>query len=138
MGKKTVKRLAVLIGVIALVGGGGYVRWRFQVERMARDVINQAERAEQQADYAKAQELYREHLNVVQDDAEVKLKLAEALLKGDGATRRREDALQIFEGVLGQYPGRDKVRRRAAELAAELAFTGGGGGFEQGRGDGEG
>ncbi len=120
MGKKTVKRLAILLGGIVLLGGGGYVLWAFQVERMARSVVERAKRAEQQGDYDKAKQLYQQHLSVVPDDVDVKLRYAEVILEGDAATRRPDEALQVFEGILGRYPGRVDVRRRAAEVASEI------------------
>lgn len=39
MGKKTVERLAILLGGIILLGGGGYVLWGYQVKRMAQGVV---------------------------------------------------------------------------------------------------
>jgi tetratricopeptide (TPR) repeat protein len=120
MGKKTVKRLAILLGGIVLLGGGSYVLWAFQVERMARSVVEQAKRAEQQGDYDKAKELYRQHLNVVPGDVDVQRRYAESLLKGDAATRRPDEALMIFEDILHQHPGWVKERQRAAEVASEI------------------
>jgi cellulose synthase operon protein C len=129
MGTKTIKRLAILSGAIALLGGSGYFLWAFQVERMARNVVKQAEEAEQAKDYAKAQKLYREHLAVVPDDVEVQRKYAETFVQGDQVTNGAEEALGIFEDILNRYPGRDDVRRRAAEVAA----TFGGGMLEKAR-----
>lgn len=120
MGNKTVKRLAILIGVIALLGGGGYLLWTFQVDRLAHGVVVQAERAEKEGRYEQAEELYRQHLAVVPGDVEVQIKYADMLLKGEKSSRRQEDALAIFGDVLRQYPGREDVRRRAAELAFEM------------------
>lgn len=129
MGNKTVKRLAILIGAAVLIGGGGYLLWSFQVDRMARSVVARAEKAESEGRYAEAERLYREHLAVVKEDAEVQRKYAEVLLKLEG-NRRREEALGIFEDILRRYPGRDDVRRRAAEVASEI----GGGATERARG----
>lgn len=120
MGNKTVKRLAILLGGIILLGGGGYVLWGFQVERMARSVVEQAKRAEERGDYDKARELYREHLTVVPGDLDVQRLYAEALLKGDAATRQPNEALRIFEDILRQHPGWVKERRRAAEVASDI------------------
>jgi cellulose synthase operon protein C len=120
MGNKTVKRLAILIGVIALVGGGGYFLWAFQVERKAHGVTAKADRAEKDGNYGEAEQLYREYLAVRPDDIAVQLKYAEALLKNEKASKRQAEALAIFESIVGRYPGRDDVRRRAAELAAEI------------------
>lgn len=129
MGNKTVKRLAILIGVIAMLGGGGYLLWAFQVERQARGVVAQAEKAMQEGKYARAEELYKQHLAVVPGDIEVQIKYADALLKNEKSLKRQEEALAIFGEVLRRYPGRDDVRRQSAELAFEM------GRFERARTD---
>jgi tetratricopeptide (TPR) repeat protein len=124
MGIKTVKRLAILMGVIALVGVGGYFLWQLQVERMARGVVARAEEAEQRGDFAKAVELYRGHLAVVPDDTDVQLKYANAILKLDGSQRRAREALEIYEDIVRRFPGRDDVRRLAAERIVDLGGVG--------------
>jgi tetratricopeptide (TPR) repeat protein len=120
MGKKTVKRLAILFGVMALLGGGGYCLRAFQVNRMAHGIIAKAERAEAEGKYDQAEALYREHLAVVPGDTEVQLKYAEVLLKHARTSRRQDEALAIFEEVLARYPGNAEVRRRAADVAFDL------------------
>ena len=45
-GTKTVRRLAILIGVFASDARGGYFLWLFQVERKAQDVVAKAEKTE--------------------------------------------------------------------------------------------
>src|SRR4051812_48443045 len=81
MSGKTVKRLATLIAILALVGGSGYLIWRFQVAAMAQSVVAQAELAEKEGDFARAEGLYREHLAVVPDDMDIQVKYADAILK---------------------------------------------------------
>jgi tetratricopeptide (TPR) repeat protein len=120
MGSTTVKRLLVLVGVIALLVVGGVLLWHHQVERMARGVVARAEQAEKDGDLARAAELYQEHLAVVPGDVEVSLKYAELIIKADRSAKRLGDALAIFEDVLGQYPARAAVRRRAADVALEM------------------
>ncbi len=129
MGKKTVQRLAVLIGVIALLGGGGYLLWRFQVGRMAQGVVARADRAVQAGDFKEAAELYRQQLIVVPGDVDVQLKYAEAILKEEPPEKHRLEALEIFEGVVSRYPGHLDARRRAAEVAFQI----GGGLLEKAR-----
>ena len=134
MGNKTVKRVGILLGISVLLGGTSFAFWRFQVERMAHDVVARAEKAEEEGNYARAAELYREHLTVKPSDVEVKLKYADVLAKSDWAARQPELALEIYEDLVGQFPGREDVRRRAAEVAAELATRSGGSLFERARG----
>lgn len=133
MGNKTVKRLAILIVAVVIVGGTGYLFWSFQVSRLARGVVAQADRAVSEGDFVEAERLYREYLAVLdeQDEsrAEIRQKYAEVLLKLE-STQRRDEALSILDDILRQYPGKDDVRRRAAEIAVEI----GGAATEKARG----
>ena len=133
MGNKTVKRVGILLGIFVLLGGTSFALWRFQVERKAQGVVARAEKAEEEGDYARAAELYREYLTVKPTDVEVKVKYADVLSKSDWAARQPELALKIYEDVIGQFAGREDVRRRAAEMAAELATRSGGNLFERAR-----
>ena len=117
---KTFQRLMLLIAVLSLMGVGSYFVWSAQVERMARSVVERAERAETEKDYGKAVELYEQHLAVVPDDVDVRIKYAEALIKWEKTQKHQEDAMTIFGQILKEAPGRDDVRRRAAELAVDL------------------
>jgi tetratricopeptide (TPR) repeat protein len=94
--------------------------WDFQVGRKAREVVAKAEQAEKKGDIEKAERLYSEHLAVVPGDLDVQLRYADVLLKGEKSLRRQEEALSNFEGILRLHPGREDVRRRAAELAFEM------------------
>jgi cellulose synthase operon protein C len=130
MGSKTVTRLLILIVVVGSISAGGYFLWLMRVGRMAQGVVARADRAAEQGDFIKAVDLYSQHLAVVKNDVEVRLKLADTSLKIDRSQRRLQEALAIYEGILGQYPGRTDVRRRAAQTAVEM----GGGMFEKARG----
>ena len=121
MGNKTVMRLAILIGVIALVGGGGYFLWAFQVEKMAHGVVARADAAEKEGKYAEAEELYTR----APGRRAGRHRGAAQVCRGDPEDQEvveaAEEALAIFEGVLRGTPG----RRRAA--------AGGGDGRRDGR-----
>ena len=130
MRAKTVKRLAILIAVFVLIGGGAYPLWRFQVRKTARGVIEQAEKAVEEKDYAGALELYRQHLLVFPDDQAVRLKYANALLKVQRTPKHQQEAMGIYSDIVRQEPGREDVRRRAAELAVDMGV----GMFETARG----
>ena len=122
MGTKTVRRLAILLGVVALLGGGGFLplaasRWRGWPTASSR----RADRGRRRRGTSpRPSELYREHLAVVPDDVEVQLKYAEAMLKkravGEAAGRGAGD----LRGRPGSVPGRDGRAAAAAELAAEV------------------
>src|SRR5262249_17534482 len=119
MRAKTVARLAMLIAILGLVGGAGFYFWQIQIGRMARGLLEQAARAEEQQDFTKAEGLYRESLAVVPADPEVQVKRADALLKVDPTPRGQDEAELIYNEVLVRMPARDDVRRRRAKLALE-------------------
>lgn len=119
MNSKTWWRLAILVGVFVLMCAGVYLIWSLQVGRMAQGVVAQAMLAEKEGNYARAVELYQEHLAVVPDDLDVQLKFAEANLKASTSPNRYSDALSTYWNVLARFPGREDVRRRAAEVAIE-------------------
>ena len=118
---KTFKRLMILIAVLSLIGVAGFWIRTFQVDKMARSVVERAKQAEEKGDYGEAVVLYQQHLAVVTDDVEVKIKYADALIKWERTQKHQEDAMAIFDQILRQMPGREDVRRRAAELAVEMS-----------------
>jgi tetratricopeptide (TPR) repeat protein len=130
MRSKTVKRLAILIVVFAFIGGGAYSLWRFQVGKMAQGVVEQAEKAMEEKRYAAALDLYQQHLLVVPDDQAVQLKYANVLLELQPTPKNQQTAMAIYNEILRRDPGREDVRRRAAELAVNMS----GGMFEAARG----
>ncbi len=120
MSAKTVKRLAILIGILSLVGGAGFFRHRFQVEKLGRSVLRQAERAEQAREFATAEKLYEEHAQIFPEDVDAELKRADAILKADPSSSRQNEALRIYSAIVGRYPGHEQARRRRMELKVEL------------------
>ena len=129
MRMKTLKRLMVLIAAVSLMSVAVYFIWRIRVDKMARGVIARAEQAEEKKDYGEAAALYNEHLMVVPDDVEVRIKYADALIKWEKTPKHQENAMAIYDDILREMLGRDDVRRRAAELAVEM----GGAHFEKAR-----
>ena len=116
MTAKTIKRWAIFIAGLSLIGGTGFFTQRFQVTRLAKSVAEQADSAVKKGDFAKAEKLYWEHLMVFPDDVEIKIKYADALLKAAPVPRQQAEALQIYGGILTRNPGRDDVRRKLMEL----------------------
>ena len=64
MRAKIIKRWAIFIAVLSLIGGTGFFAQRFQIARLAKSVVEQADNAVKEGDFAKAEKLYWEHLVV--------------------------------------------------------------------------
>src|SRR5262245_52747003 len=122
MGPTTIKRLATLIAVILVAGLSVFFLQRYQISRMAGSVLRDAEQAATSGDYEKAIAKYQERLDVVPDDEDTKLKLADALQKGPRRPGRWEQAAQIYVEMLNRHPETTDVRRRLAELALRLGL----------------
>ena len=120
MRAKIVTRLAILIGALVLTGVGAFAIWNFQVGKMARGVLEQAEQALEKKDYGEAVDLFEQHLLIVPDDQAVQLQYADALLKLSPSPKNQDRAMSIYGAILNREPGRVDVRLRAAELAFEM------------------
>ncbi len=118
--RKFRRRLAVLIGALGLIAGCTYLVHGFQIDRLARSVDKQAAQAIEEGNFQKAAALYAEHVAVAPKDIELKLKYADALLKGAPTPSQQSVALTIFDAILRRYPGRDDVRKQRAELLFTL------------------
>ena len=116
MRTKIVKRWVIFIAGLGLLTGTGFFGHRLQIGRKAKLVVEQADNAVKEGDFAKAEKLYWEHLVVFPTDTEIKIKYADALLKAAPLPRRQDEALQIYSEVLKRDPGRADVRRKRAEL----------------------
>jgi cellulose synthase operon protein C len=120
MRAKIIKRWAILVAVLSLIGGTGFLTQRFQVTRLAQSVAEQADSAVKQGEFAKAQQLYGEHLIVFPEDVETKIKYADTLLKAAPSPKQQNEALQIYAGILRRYPARPDVRRKQMELKVAM------------------
>ena len=89
---------------------------------MAHGVVAQADRAVEEGDYVKAVDLYsRASRRRAATTWRCGSSWPTRACKIDKSSKRLQDALAIYEGILNQYPGRTDVRRRAAETAVEMA-----------------
>jgi cellulose synthase operon protein C len=116
MRAKIIKRWAIFIAVLSLIGGTGFITQRLQVTRQARSAEVKADAAVKDGDFAKAEGLYRELLVVLPDDLDIRLKYADAHLKVDKSPKRQDDALQIYAGILRGHVGRNDVRMKQMQL----------------------
>ena len=119
MRAKIIKRWAIFIAVLSLIGGTGFFTHGLQITRQAKSVDEKADTAVKNGDFATAERLYREHLMVFPDDVEIKIKYADVLLKADSSRKRQDEALQIYAGILKKDVGRADVRLKQMELRIE-------------------
>ena len=116
MRAKIIKRWAIFIAVLSLIGGTGFFTQQLQITRQAKSVDSKADTAVKEGDFAKAELLYGQHLHVFPDDVEVKIKYADALLKADPSPKRQDEALQVYASILKKYAARADVRRKQIQV----------------------
>ena len=119
---KTIKRGAILIAVLSLIAGTGFFTQRFQVTRLAKAKADEADDAVKKGKFAKAEQLYREHLMVVPSDDDIREKYADALLKAASLPSKQQqfEALQIYASIIRRNPGDNDVRRKQMELKVAM------------------
>ena len=105
MKAKTVKRLAILIAVLSLVGGTGFYTQQVRVKQTARAEMKKADEAWKNGDFVRAEELYRQLWVVFPDDVEIQIKHADAILAVDNSPKRVEQAIQIYQKIVKRMPG---------------------------------
>ena len=124
MSSMTVKRLAILVAVLGLIGVIGFFAQRAQIQRLARSVVAEAELAEKDGDLAKAELLLRGHLVNVPDDLDVQFQYANVILKAAETPKRQEKALAIYRRILRRSPGLLDVRKQMMEVLYRLPHYG--------------
>ena len=120
MRAKTLKRLAILIAVLSLVGGTGFLTQQIQVKRMARTELDKAALALKKHDFVKAQMLFREHLAVFPDDVEIEIKYADALLESVQIAECKSRGFSNYNNILKRAQGREDVRRLLLQLKVDM------------------
>ncbi len=123
MTAKTIKRLAILIIILGLIGGAAIWAQRYQLTKMAASVRAQAKLAEKLAEktgnLSEAESLYQQYLEVVPDDTDTKLQYADLMAKSDNALKQQE-ALALYSTVLKRNGGLTGVRRKRMDLQYKL------------------
>ena len=110
------QRWAILAAVLALVVGLLVWGRQAQVKDLARKNAQQADSAVAAGDFQKAEGLYEQHLRVVPDDIDIKIKYADLLHTYSPSPIRQTTALEIYGGILKRFPGREDVRRKQMEV----------------------
>ena len=111
--------MAILIAILSLVGGTSVFVQRFQVQRLGRKEIENAELALGRGEYPTAEQLFRDYLQVFPDDVEVSIEYAGTLLKGSKTSDRKKKARRIYDDILRDNLNRDDVRRSLMKLKIE-------------------
>ena len=120
MGLRTAKRLALLIGVVVLVGVTGFFTQRYQLNRLAQRELKRAELAYQEGDFAKAETLFGEHLRVFPEHQDIQIKYADAILKASRSLGAQIEADQIYSGIVKRHGELEDVRRSLIDLKFEM------------------
>jgi tetratricopeptide (TPR) repeat protein len=120
MQAKTIKRLAILIAILGLISGTGFIGQRWQVARLATGVLGEAAIAEKEGNYNKAENLYWQHLEIFKDDVDVQIKHADAHLKVAKTYTRQAEAQRIYAGIVRRDPSHEGARRRLMELEMDM------------------
>ena len=115
-GRRPSNAWLIFIAGCCFTYGTGVFAQRFQIIRLAKSVVEQADNAVKEGDFAKAEKLYWEHLVLFPADTEIKIKYADTLLKVAPLPKRQAEALQIYSEVLTRDAGREDVRRKRVAL----------------------
>jgi tetratricopeptide (TPR) repeat protein len=117
---RTAKRLALLIGVVILVGITGFFTQRYQLNRLAQKELEKAELAYQEGEFARAETLFREHLRVFPEHQEIQIRYADALLKASRSLAAQAEADAIYSRILKRSGGLEDVRKKLIDLKFEM------------------
>jgi tetratricopeptide (TPR) repeat protein len=116
----SVKRLAIFIALLSLLGGAGFIVHEKQVERLGRNEIKAARSAFKKGEFANAEMQFRNYLQVFPADLEIQIEHADTLQKVSKTLIAQNDALQAYNNVLIQAPGRLDVRRKLMQLKIDM------------------
>lgn len=116
----TVKRLAILIAVLGLLGGTSFFARDIQVKKLGRNEIKKAKSAVEEGNFATAEMRFRNYLQVFPDELEIQIEHADTLLKASNSLVAKSEALQTYNNVLKQAQGRIDVRRKLMQLKIDM------------------
>jgi tetratricopeptide (TPR) repeat protein len=119
MRRINVRFLGIVAIVIALIATGAFLLHRAQIDRQAGFLLDRAVRAEEGGDTDEAASQLQRYLGLRPGDADATIQYARLL--ADRAERPEEQIRAFFalERALRLDPGRNDLRRQAAELAME-------------------
>jgi len=115
----TIKRLAILIVILGLIGGAAILAQQYQLTKMAASVAARAKLAEKTGKLPEAESLYQQHLEVVPSDTDTKIQYADLMAKSDNALKQQE-AIGLYSNILKRYGGLSDVRRKRMDVEYKL------------------
>jgi tetratricopeptide (TPR) repeat protein len=116
---KTIQRLVLLIAILGLIAGAAIWAQQYQLARMAKSKVAQADLAKEQGDFAKADGLYKQHLAVVPDDIDTNIKYADMLGSRDNISNQ-QDAIRIYTRLVERWRGRHDLVRKRMDLEFKM------------------
>lgn len=121
MRAKTIQRLGILIAILGIIGGTAIWAHKYQLSKMSSYVATKAQLAEQNGDFAEAERLYQQHVEVLSDDAETNIKYADMLSKS-GTLNKQQEALALYNDILKlkRLRGRYDLVRKRVDLEVKL------------------
>jgi tetratricopeptide (TPR) repeat protein len=111
--------LAILLAVVALLGGGMHLVHGFQIRRNASALLDRARRAEADKDLDKAEQSLSQYLNLRREDGPTWAWYARVVDEHD-SQNGREHVFLVHEEAFRYNPADSKLERRCAELALEV------------------
>lgn len=103
----------ILLVVVAPVA---YFWHRYQLSRQINHYLEVANEAEKAEDWKRAEAWLRNYLVFLPNDVDARVRLANAIEKGAVSPNERLAAITIYSRLIDDYPGRDDLKTRLADL----------------------
>lgn len=121
--------VVLLVGVLAC-SGAVYGLWRYQVERKAGSLVEQADKAKAEGKIREEEQYLRNYLTVRPDDREIEVRHANVWADIGGNEMNLPDwtvkdymaSRGVIEATLRKYNDEDKLRRRLVDLTLRFAL----------------
>jgi tetratricopeptide (TPR) repeat protein len=121
--------VVLLVGVLAC-SGAVYGLWRYQVERKAGTLVEQADKAKAEGKAREEEQYLRNYLSVRPDDREVEIRWANLWAEIGGNEMNLDDwtgkdymaGRGVMEATLRKYDDEDKLRRRLVDLSLKAGL----------------
>jgi tetratricopeptide (TPR) repeat protein len=118
------KRLVVLLLAAAATVAGVHFLHAFQARRSARELLDQAARAEDDGHLPQAIDSLKLYLSYVPEDFEARTRYGLLLARTAATPKDRARAYSTLEGILRRTSDGDDVRHRVVELAISIGRFG--------------